>query len=59
MLGLSALCLTFLLPTPIVRIGHVVGGAGTVWLALTLRRAVRHAGPRPRSAHDDVVRPVR
>ncbi|MFC8526086.1 hypothetical protein [Nocardia sp. NPDC057227] len=39
-LGLSALCLTFLLPTPIVRLGHVVGGAGMVWLALTLWRAI-------------------
>lgn len=48
-LGLSALCLTFLLPTPVVRAGHVVGGAGMVWLALTLLRA----------PHDDVLRPLR
>ncbi|MEV0292543.1 hypothetical protein [Nocardia sp. NPDC050710] len=40
--GLSLLCLTFLLPAPLVRIGHLAAGAGMVWLALTvLRSAVR------------------
>ncbi|WP_067530949.1 hypothetical protein [Nocardia crassostreae] len=32
-IGLSLLCLTFLLPAPIVRVGHIVAGAGMIWLA--------------------------
>ncbi|MFX0580748.1 hypothetical protein [Nocardia nepalensis] len=31
--GLSALCLTFLLPAPIVRTGHIAAGVGMIWLA--------------------------
>lgn len=31
--GLSALCLTFLLPAPVVRTGHIVAGVGMIWLA--------------------------
>ncbi|MFE3194619.1 hypothetical protein ACFXHA_36825 [Nocardia sp. NPDC059240] len=37
LIGLSALSLTFLLPAPIVRVGHVFAGAGMVWLAAWLR----------------------
>jgi len=45
--GLSALCLTFLLPAPVVRIGHVLGGAGLVWLAVALWRHARDSESSP------------
>ncbi|MGV9837520.1 hypothetical protein ACWDUL_25450 [Nocardia niigatensis] len=32
-LGLTVLSLTFLLPAPVVRVGHVFVGAGMIWLA--------------------------
>jgi hypothetical protein len=38
-IGLSVLCLTFLLPAPLVRCGHVVAGAGICWLALYVWRS--------------------
>ncbi|MGW6118823.1 hypothetical protein ACWFRF_07255 [Nocardia sp. NPDC055165] len=31
--GLSVLCLTFLLPATLVRVGHIAAGFGMVWLA--------------------------
>ncbi|MFI9511320.1 hypothetical protein [Nocardia sp. NPDC052566] len=34
--GLSLLCLTFLLPAPLVRAGHIAAGAGMLWLAITV-----------------------
>ncbi|MFE1594872.1 hypothetical protein [Nocardia sp. NPDC058705] len=34
--GLSVLCLTFLLPAPLVRVGHIAAGVGMVWLAWTV-----------------------
>lgn len=39
--GLSLLCLTFLLPAPLVRAGHIAAGAGMVWLALSVFAAAR------------------
>ncbi|MFE3956118.1 hypothetical protein ACFXPS_18230 [Nocardia sp. NPDC059091] len=44
--GLTALSLTFLLPAPIVRVGHVFVGAGTIWLATWLRAAAGRAADR-------------
>jgi hypothetical protein len=38
-LGLSMLCLTFLLPAPLVRCGHVLAGGGLCWLALYVWRS--------------------
>lgn len=38
-IGLSVLCLTFLLPTPLVRCGHLVAGTGIAWLALYVWRS--------------------
>lgn len=34
--GLSVLCLTFLLPAPMVRVGHIAAGLGMLWLARTV-----------------------
>ncbi|MFD3744096.1 hypothetical protein [Nocardia sp. NPDC058633] len=34
--GLSVLCLTFLLPAPLVRVGHIAAGVGMMWLAWTV-----------------------
>ncbi|WP_433192712.1 hypothetical protein ACQP1G_28930 [Nocardia sp. CA-107356] len=31
--GLSVLCLTFLLPAPVVRTGHIAAGVAMIWLA--------------------------
>jgi hypothetical protein len=38
--GLSVLCLTFLLPAPLVRAGHIAAGFGMVWLAWTVWSSV-------------------
>lgn len=38
--GLSVLSLTFLLPAPLVRVGHIAAGVGMVWLAWTVWSSV-------------------
>ncbi|WP_174183567.1 hypothetical protein [Nocardia barduliensis] len=38
--GLSVLCLTFLLPAPLVRAGHIAAGVGMVWLAWSVWSSV-------------------
>ncbi|WP_156371188.1 hypothetical protein [Nocardia arizonensis] len=44
-IGLSGLCLTFLLPVGVVRTGHVLGGTGMIWLSITLLRDVARSRP--------------
>ncbi|MEU4646672.1 hypothetical protein [Nocardia fluminea] len=43
--GLSALCLTFLLPAPVVRAGHIAAGVGMVWLAWSVWSSVTARPP--------------
>ncbi|MFE3987766.1 hypothetical protein ACFXPR_25045 [Nocardia tengchongensis] len=41
--GLTVLSLTFLLPAPVVRIGHLAAGLGMIWLAGWLRATAGRA----------------
>ncbi|MFJ2663450.1 hypothetical protein ACIO14_03795 [Nocardia fluminea] len=48
--GLSVLCLTFLLPTPLVRAGHIAAGVGIGWLAWWVWSSVTARQPAPAPA---------
>lgn len=49
--GLALLCLTFLLPAPLVRAGHIVAGVGMIWLAIAVwGSATRPAATAPAAA---------